>query len=525
MVELYLLRAHSPKAADYACALAAGLKVWVLGFEVFGGFGALCDERSERGKRASGLPGGPPAMSSQTKLLPQTKLLRSGVFPLVELAAREPAEDLLRILHRVRDLPRASQEAELHAVCAFDDDRALLTYGLRLPADEADQIGALLVALERRTELSATEFRRLHRFFAALPAQLHPALLGLIAEPHRRGAAHALALMELAAAEAAFFPYLERVLLGPLSSCSAAAAALLEDGAAAAELLQAWRSLPLSTTAAVVSELPPAAAALCVLASAGGGGGGTGAAEPAADVEPAALDAAALPRTYGTLAALAAERCPAREDLADLHPRLASLSVRGRERLSRTLGEAGPLVEAAPHMQVEAWLRLTASMKLSDGRLAIDARKIGAALVRGEASSFVTQARLLPRNPDQHSVWGFVVGWFLLLVSFFGMCEELLTGNLLPFMLDLFLFLSSLLICVLELEITSRLIRDHLALPLQVRDRGLLMISASFTCDGGHFSAALAPLPLARGGARRSLPRDGFARIRHRGEGARSRLT
>ena len=30
----------SAKAADYAYALAAGLKVWVLGFEVFGGFGA-----------------------------------------------------------------------------------------------------------------------------------------------------------------------------------------------------------------------------------------------------------------------------------------------------------------------------------------------------------------------------------------------------------------------------------------------------------------------------------------------------
>ena len=36
----------SPKAADYACALAAGLKVWVLGFEVFSGFGAETLDRS-----------------------------------------------------------------------------------------------------------------------------------------------------------------------------------------------------------------------------------------------------------------------------------------------------------------------------------------------------------------------------------------------------------------------------------------------------------------------------------------------
>jgi len=104
--------------------------------------------------------------------------------------------------------------------------------------------------------------------------------------------------------------------------------------------------------------------------------------------------------------------------------------------------------------------------------------------------------RAYAANPEDRSMVGFLVGWFLLLVTFVGLIQILSvlwtrvpecytelgtycdpetadwarwasTPHLLPLVLDVYLCVCAFIMCALELEINSRLLRDHMARPIE----------------------------------------------------------
>jgi|LauGreDrversion4_1035100.scaffolds.fasta_scaffold179098_2 hypothetical protein len=104
--------------------------------------------------------------------------------------------------------------------------------------------------------------------------------------------------------------------------------------------------------------------------------------------------------------------------------------------------------------------------------------------------------RAYAANPEDRSMIGFLVGWFLLLVTFVGLIQILSvmwtripechtelgsycdpetadwarwasTPHLLPLVLDVYLCVCAFIMCALELEINSRLLRDHMARPIE----------------------------------------------------------
>ena len=104
--------------------------------------------------------------------------------------------------------------------------------------------------------------------------------------------------------------------------------------------------------------------------------------------------------------------------------------------------------------------------------------------------------RAYAANPEDRSMIGFLVGWFALLVTFVGLIQILSvmwtrvpechtelgsdcdpetadwarwasTPHLLPLVLDVYLCVCAFIMCALELEINSRLLRDHMARPIE----------------------------------------------------------
>ena len=285
---------------------------------------------------------------------------------------RRTLRELLVLFADCRPFPRHEREAALVSERLVDDEQALLTFALALSDAQADELYGLMDALEQRAvaaqpdapELSPDELFALHAAFNSMPAQLHPALLGMLGDAHRAATALALGLAPREVA-LSLYPSLGPLLLLPDARRAAAAAeVLLDDADRAALALAAFRDLPLSAQAAVASELPPAALAFCVLAA-------------SPQLEPSQLGA-----TWRTLAALGSESCPAEAPLGALHALLQTLSAASVGRVARALGDVGSLIEAAPHLDATRWVPLTLSMRTADGRLLIDARRISTALLR-----------------------------------------------------------------------------------------------------------------------------------------------
>lgn len=385
-------------------------------------------------------------------------------------------DGLLKEFEQLRGASRAKQDAELVTRVPHDDQRALLAYALALPAERSEPLFEMLRTLEARRaachpaapELLTSEFAMLHAAFNVAPAQLHPVLLGSFDAP-RAAAVLALGQLPLTTASA-LWPTLAPLLLCPdVADAQRRAEGLLAQPEHLAPLLAAYRELPLSAQAAVTTELPTTATCLCVLVA----GCPT-------------LSAEAVHELWGTLSALAAEECPPEAALTALHRCLLELSPSDQARLARTIGEPGPLVEAAAYLGVEDWVGLVLSMRSVNGRLRTDSSRVSMALMRHEAR---TVRRAYAANPEDRSMVGFLCGWFLLLVTLLGLVQILSVASvadtsaangadaewvrwasaphMLPLMLDLYLLLSAVLTCALELEINSPLIRDHVARPIE----------------------------------------------------------
>ena len=86
-------------------------------------------------------------------------------------------------------------------------------------------------------------------------------------------------------------------------------------------------------------------------------------------------------------------------------------------------GEPAPLLEAVPYMELEPWIALVVSCCTND-RLAVDARKVASALIRVEATHL---KKWIVHNPEERALLGFFAGWFVFLISLFGILEELVT--------------------------------------------------------------------------------------------------
>jgi len=87
-------------------------------------------------------------------------------------------------------------------------------------------------------------------------------------------------------------------------------------------------------------------------------------------------------------------------------------------------------------------------------------------VARSLLRSEVTHLRSwIVHNPEERALLGFFAGWFVLLLSIFGILEELATFKPVEFMLDVYIALLAALACVLEVK--STLLRDNLTLALE----------------------------------------------------------
>ena len=152
------------------------------------------------------------------------------------------------------------------------------------------------------------------------------------------------------------------------------------------------------------------------------------------------------------------------------------------------MAEVGPLLEAVPYLGSERWVGLASSMRTVNGRLRIEPGRISLALVRAEAGAL---RRTYTANPENRALIGFVVGWFALLVSLLGTLEIVSRpwriDHLVPLILHVYLLGCSVVTCVLELEINSALVRDHVALPIE-RSLAFLQLASGrgvFYCATG----------------------------------------
>ena len=367
---------------------------------------------------------------------------------------RKSLRDLLALYAEARATVKAERDALLVSRGATDDEHMLMLYVLSLPEEEAGGLYSLLNTLEGRAaaakpepaELTRPDFLALHAAFNKAPAQLHTPILGFL-DAHRASAALALCLAPASIAESVF-PTLAPILLMPAPARAAAlATSLLHDATRSAPLLAAFQQLSLSTQAAVASELPPSAMALAVVAA-----------------TKSFTDASKLGSMWETMEALAQSKAPTAEQLEALHTTLNSMSPMAVSRVARCIGDMGNLIEAAPHLPLDRWQTLVGSMRQVNGRVVVSNARVSAALVRHES---VRVGRVYYNNPEQRSMIGFLCGWLLLLVSFLGAIEQIINRDLLHLMLDLYILACSLLTVLLELEINSRLIRDHAALPIE----------------------------------------------------------
>lgn len=299
-----------------------------------------------------------------------------------------------------------------------DDEQMLITYALSMPQAEAGAVYALLDKLETRAGtlhpepvgIAATDFLALHTAFNKAPAQLHLPLLGLL-DKQRAATALALCLAPASIAETVW-PTLAPILLVPSEDRAAAAAtALLHDATRAAPLLAAYQQLSLSALAAVTSELPPSSMALAIIAQ-----------------SKAFDDAAKLGPTWASLETLQQCKAPPVGELTALHTVLGAMGAAQVSRVARALGDVSALIDAAPHLPVDRWTGLFATMKTVNGRLVVSNARVRASLVRHEAGRV---GRVYYNNPEQRSMIGFLCGWLLLLVAFFGVLEEIVARDLL----------------------------------------------------------------------------------------------
>ena len=376
-------------------------------------------------------------------------------------ALRKPLRFMLSLYTELSALERPAQDAALISRLENDEQRSLVTYALSLTAAVASPLYELLDTIEIRqarnlagVEISPADFESLHATFNAMPAQLHPALLGHL-DAARYAVALALGLMPTATATV-LWPALGPIILCPDPvEAKQLAVALIEQPEKVAPLLEAYRALPLSTRAAVSSELPAALKAVCIIVQ-----------------YSELVQSESIAQLWHTLDAVSSGLCPEEGALIELHRLIAELNTMERSQLVRSMDRAGSLLEAAAHMAAPRWVLLALSMRTVNGRLQIESRRISMALLRSEAGSL---RRSYTANPEQRSLFGFLCGWLVLLVAFFALLHDALAtytqsshmSRLVLIMLDLYILLCALVTCALELEINSTFIRDHVALPLE----------------------------------------------------------
>ena len=214
-----------------------------------------------------------------------------------------------------------------------------------------------------------------------------------------------------------------------------------------------------------VRDLPPAPRAFAILAAvfAPAVGGGV------------ALGAGVAAAVWRCVKQVAAEEWPGKEALEALHPQIGKLPPHEQRKLGEAIPAAAPLLESAPHMQLEPWIAMAETMNYG-GRLVCSSRRVRSTLVRSEARA---QLHWIAHNPEDRAVLGFFSGWFLFLISFFGVFSEILYAHPLELMFDIYILLLAALTCILEIK--STIVRDHFALPLE-RNLAFLRVASGRGC-------------------------------------------
>ena len=364
--------------------------------------------------------------------------------------------------------PAEAQQAALAALPSIDD-QMLLRYALSLDEKKAAPLRDLLDGIATRAAagplaLEPAECTQLLAALGAAPAQVHPGVAARLGAARGALALAAGSLPIGLVAQAA--PYLAPVLAAPTEGAAAeAAAALVDDETAVAALLPCYVALSLAARGALVCDLPPAPRAFAILAAvfAPAVGGGV------------ALGPGVAAAVWRCVKQVAAEEWPGKEALEALHPQIGKLPPHEQRKLGEAIPAAAPLLESAPHMQLEPWIAMAETMNYG-GRLVCSSRRVRSTLVRSEARA---QLHWIAHNPEDRAVLGFFSGWFLFLISFFGVFSEILYAHPLELMFDIYILLLAALTCILEIK--STIVRDHLALPLE-RNLAFLRVASGRGC-------------------------------------------
>lgn len=367
-----------------------------------------------------------------------------------ESGSTQSVRQLLEAYLEISLLEKAPQEAALAAMTS-EDERQLFKYALSLQG--ADNLVELIDAIETRAADAAPdppnienkEFEALHAAFGEVPAQLHHALLARLG-PVREAIVPAIFGLGLRDASA-IAPYVLPVLSAPTAEKAAEiATGYLGDPDAVEALIAAFSALSLASASALmleISQIEPALGVMCHLLAG------------------QVLTADNLPQVYAAVRAFTACLKPPDEGLKPLHEALRKLQPPKLARLVAVAAEAGPLLESTPYLELDAWVQLVGACVHSD-RLVVDARKVARALLRVEATHLKTW---IVHNPEERALLGFFAGWFVFLISLFGILEELVAARPLYLMLDIYILLLAALTCLLEVK--STLLRDHLTLWLE----------------------------------------------------------
>ena len=365
----------------------------------------------------------------------------------------ESTQSVRQLLEAYLEISLLEEQAQAAALAAMvsEDDRQLFKYALSLQG--ADDLVELVDGIETRAAAASPEppnienreFEALHAAFAAMPAQLHHALLARLG-PVREAIVPAVFGLGLRDATA-IAPYVLPVLSAPTAEKAAElAAGCLGDPDAVEALIAAFGALSLAAASALtleISQIEPALGVMCHLLAG------------------KVLTADNLPQVYAAAKAFAACLKPPDEGLKPLHEALRKLQPPQLARLVAVAAEAGPLLESTPYLELDAWVQLVGACAHGD-RLAVDARKVARALLRVEATHLKTW---IVHNPEERALLGFFAGWFVFLISLFGILEELVAARPLYLMLDIYILLLAALTCLLEVK--STLLRDHLTLWLE----------------------------------------------------------
>ena len=146
---------------------------------------------------------------------------------------------------------------------------------------------------------------------------------------------------------------------------------------AVAALLPCYGALSLAARGALVCDLPPAPRAFAILAAvfAPAVGGGV------------ALGPGVAAAVWRCVARVAAEEWPGKEALEALHPQIGKLPPHEQRKLGEAIPAAAPLLESAPHMQLEPWIAMAETMNWRPPRVLVAARALDARASRRRARS------------------------------------------------------------------------------------------------------------------------------------------